>query len=55
VEWSYGKEWRIIRNFNEVTVIKGKDGYDIQRLQFELEHLHLFDFANIHDNGDASQ
>ena len=28
VEWSYEKEWRIIRNFNEATVIKGKDGYD---------------------------
>jgi hypothetical protein len=36
VEWSYEKEWRIIRNFNEATVIKGKDGYDIDVLLFAV-------------------
>lgn len=36
VEWSYEKEWRIIRNFNEATVIKGKDGYDADVLLFAV-------------------
>ena len=36
VEWSYEKEWRIIRNFNEATVIKGKDGYDTDVLLFAV-------------------
>jgi hypothetical protein len=36
VEWCYEKEWRIIRNFNEATVIKGKDGYDTDVLLFAV-------------------
>jgi len=36
VEWSYEKEWRIIRNFNEATVIQGKDGYDTDVLLFSV-------------------
>lgn len=36
VEWSYEKEWRIIRDFNEATVINGKDGYDTDVLLFAV-------------------
>jgi hypothetical protein len=36
VEWSYEKEWRIIRNFNEATLIKGKDSYDTDVLLFAV-------------------
>jgi hypothetical protein len=36
VEWSYEKEWRIIHNFNEATVITGKDAYDTDVLLFAV-------------------
>jgi hypothetical protein len=36
IEWSYEKEWRIIRNFNDAAIKCGRDNYDKDVLLFAI-------------------